>query len=444
MRIDTIELKNFRGFDAFRRDFGPGINVLVGDNGSGKTALLDALAIGIGSCFLQVDAVPSRAIERDDVRLVVQEVGEATDTSPQYPVELSFEGEVFGKRHRWSRSLNGKNRRTTHQGAAEVSEAVRMRFTLQTLKEIASRQGFETLPLIAYHGTGRLWVQRRTWTATRTKRKRARLDGYQNCLDAASDEKGFLDWFKTMEWTAYQEEKEPLTLRAVRETIRGLVPGCTDLRYRSKEGELVALFEDGRRLPTRLLSDGFRTVLGLAADLAWRCATLNPQLGERAALETPGVALVDEIDLHLHPNWQRRIVDDLRRSFPRVQFFLTTHSPFVVQSLGSDEVVPLSGPAHLDKPPFKRSVEEVSAEVLGVKHVERSRRFQEMEQAAKRLIELLDEAGGQRGQALERARDSYLDLVARYGDDPAFLAVLKAEGALRGVRLDDAGGSASR
>lgn len=221
--------------------------------------------------------------------------------------------------------------------------------------------GVETLPLIAYHGTGRLWRQRRTWGATRSKRARSRLDGYASCLEAASDEKSFVDWLKAMEWTEFQEGHPPLGLLAVRKTIRELVPGCADLRYRSKEGEIVATFKDGRRLPTRLLSDGFRTILGLTADLAWRCATLNPHLGERAALETPGVVLVDEIDLHLHPNWQRRILDDLRQSFPRVQFVLTTHSPFIVQSLRAGEVIPLSGPAHLEKPPYQRGVEEVSA-----------------------------------------------------------------------------------
>jgi predicted ATP-binding protein involved in virulence len=243
-----------------------------------------------------------------------------------------------------------------------------------------------------------------------------------------------------MEWEEFQEGKSPPGLVAVRETSRGLVPGCTDLRYRSKEGELVALFDDGRRLPTRLLSDGFRTILGLAADLAWRCATLNPHLGERAAQGTPGIVLVDEIDMH--PNWQRRVIDDLRRGFPLAQFFLTTHSPFIVQSLRAGEVLPLSGPAHLDKPPYKLGVEEVSTDVLGVSDVERSTRFREMEQAAEALLALLDRADRRDEAEVEDARKRYLDLVKRYSDDPAYLAVIKAEGALRGVRLEKARGGA--
>lgn len=432
MRIDRIELKNFRGFETFRQELGPGINVIVGENASGKTALLDALAIGAGSFFLGVDGVPTRAIGRDDVRLVVHEVGDTTDTVPQYPVELTFEGAVFGQEHRWTRSLAGRKRKTTHAGASGLSAAVHHR--LQGMHKAAA----ETLPLIAYHGTGRLWVQRRSWGATRTRRARSRLEGYESCLEAASDEQSFVDWLKAMEWAEFQEGRPPPGLLAVRATIRGLVPGCTDLRYRSKEGEIVALFEDGRRLPIRLLSDGFRTVIGLAADLAWRCATLNPHLGERAAAETPGVALVDEIDLHLHPNWQRRIVDDLRTSFPLVQFVLTTHSPFIVQSLRAGEVIPLSGPRHLEQPPYKRSVEEIAADILGVSDVERSVRFREMEEAAAELVALLGQVGGSKNGAISNARERYRDLAARYSDDPAFLAVLKAEGAVRGVRLDTA------
>jgi predicted ATP-binding protein involved in virulence len=431
MRIDTIELKNFCGFAEREQAFGPGVNVLVGDNGSGKTALLDALAVGVGSFFLGVQGMPTRVIERDEVRVSTRAAGDTTETTEHYPVELAFTGAVFGQHHRWTRTLGGRKRHTTHGGAVALRDAVEQRIV-----EIHDGSD-EALPLIAYHGTGRLWRQRRTWATTRAKRARSRLDGYDGCLDAASDEKSFLDWIKAMEWTEFQEGKAPLGLSAVRETIRRLVPGCTDLRYRSREGELVAMFADGRRLPTRLLSDGFRTVLGLAADLAWRSSILNPRLGDRAPLETSGVVLVDEIDLHLHPNWQRRIIGDLRRTFPLVQFFLTTHSPFIVQSLQSGEVIPLSGPAHLEKPPFKRSVEEVSAEVLGVSDVERSARFLEMQGAAQEFIALLDQTKERagRGAEIEEARTRYLDLVVRYSDDPAFLATIKAEGALRGVRL---------
>lgn len=431
MRIDAVAAKNFRGFENSRWKFHPQVNVIVGENGTGKTALLDALAVGVGSFFLGVGRGSARGIEADDVHLALQEFAHTSEAHPVFPVQLVFDGEVFGAALSWNRGLHGARRKTTFSGAHRLRHLVETR-----LADIRKGQS-EPLPVIAYHGTGRLWVQKRSRSAARSKRVRSRFDAYENCLEAASDEKSFLDWFKAMEWTAYQEETEPMALKVVRETLRETIPGCIDLRYRSKEGELVALFDDGRRLPTRMLSDGFRTMLGLVCDLAWRCATLNPQLGVRAAKETPGVVLIDEIDLHLHPNWQRRVVDDLRRCFPRVQFFLTTHSPFIVQSLRAGEVVALSGPRHLDTPPYKQGVEEIAAGVLGVEDATRSERFREMEAAATSFLELLERAEGRETAALDEAKRHYLELVARYADDPAFLATLKVEGALRGVRLDD-------
>ena len=94
---------------------------------------------------------------------------------------------------------------------------------------------------------------------------------------------------------------------------------------------------DGRLTPFYHLSDGYRNTLAMAADIAVRAATLNPALSSLAMEETPGVVLIDEIDLHLHPKWQRQIVEDLRGAFPKIQFVATTHSPFIIQSLRAIE-----------------------------------------------------------------------------------------------------------
>lgn len=428
MRIDELTVENFRGFRAERWRFHESLNVIVGDNGTGKSALLDAMAIGVGSFFLGVDGASARAIEADDVRRVGRSIGDQWEEAPCYPVVTRFRAEVLGASLDWHRVLPGAGRKTTSGDAKALATLVSER-----LARISDTPDL-VLPLLAYHGTGRLWVQRRRVT-TRPNRPRRRTDGYHACLEAASDEETFIEWFKSQEWQAYQEGHETLALRVVRESLRQLLPGCADLRFREREGELVAIFHDGRRLPTRLLSDGFRTILGLASDLAWRCATLNPHLGDRATRDTPGVVLVDEIDLHLHPNWQQRVLGDLRRSFPKVQFFVTTHSPFIVQSVSSESVVALSGPMHLDKAPYLRGIEEVATDVLGVAHAARSERFHQMERAAEDLFRAFDAARAGDPGALDAANRQYLDLAGRYADDPAFLATLRVEGAMRGVRV---------
>lgn len=95
---------------------------------------------------------------------------------------------------------------------------------------------------------------------------------------------------------------------------------------------------DHGELPISMLSDGVRSVISLVADLALRCVRLNPALGEQAPFLTPGVVLIDEVDLHLHPAWQQRIVSSLRQAFPEVQFILTTHSPQVLSTVHSSQI----------------------------------------------------------------------------------------------------------
>lgn len=105
----------------------------------------------------------------------------------------------------------------------------------------------------------------------------------------------------------------------------------------------------------------------MAADLAYRCLKLNPHLGDNALKETPGLVLIDEIDLHLHPNWQRRIVSDLKSAFPKIQFVATTHSPFIVQSLKSNEVWNLD--KLMDISPEELKIDTVATEIMGVSSV---------------------------------------------------------------------------
>lgn len=99
---------------------------------------------------------------------------------------------------------------------------------------------------------------------------------------------------------------------------------------------------DLERLPLRLLSSGFRTLLGMVLDIAYRMAILNPDLLDQIVLSTPGIVLIDEIDMHLHPNWQWKVIKALQTIFPRVQFIATTHSPIIVASCKDENMIVLN------------------------------------------------------------------------------------------------------
>jgi predicted ATP-binding protein involved in virulence len=117
--------------------------------------------------------------------------------------------------------------------------------------------------------------------------------------------------------------------------LRTCMDGFKELYYSIEVESLVVVWEEGERgeEPFARLSDGQRNIIAMIADLAWRASLLNPQFGAEAAAKTPGVVLIDELELHLHPAWQRRIVRDLRAAFPLVQFFGTTHSPQIISEV---------------------------------------------------------------------------------------------------------------
>ena len=121
------------------------------------------------------------------------------------------------------------------------------------------------------------------------------------------------------------------------------VPEADDIWYDGDRKEIV-LSIGGNAQPLSNLSAGQRTMLALVADIAIKAVTQNNYLVPpekltaedeplpRVLAHTPGVVLIDELDVHLHPKWQRWVVENLRGLFPRIQFIGTTHSPFIVHT----------------------------------------------------------------------------------------------------------------
>ena len=114
--------------------------------------------------------------------------------------------------------------------------------------------------------------------------------------------------------------------------------GFHDLYYNFDLNCFVINHPDVGEMIVDDLSDGFRSILSMVADLAYRMVCLNPQLGANAVVDTPGVVLIDEIDMHLHPLWQQTVLLDMQRAFPKVQFIVTTHSPQVLSSVPAESV----------------------------------------------------------------------------------------------------------
>ena len=181
-------------------------------------------------------------------------------------------------------------------------------------------------------------------------------------------------------------------------------------------------------------------MFAMVADIARRAAILNPQFNEKAPAETPGIVLIDEIDLHLHPSWQRRVVDDLRRTFPRMQFIATTHSPFIIQSLRQGELVDLRKYVPGEYVPgeyVERSIEDIVEDVMGIEVPQRSKRFQQMFDAAKEYYKVLQEAEGASPEKKRELEQRLDELTEPFSDDVAYHAFLKMERIAAGLGGDD-------
>lgn len=421
MRIDRLTVTNFKNFKEETFEFHRQFTLLVGDNGTGKTAVLDALRIGVGAYLLGIPHSRAPSIKREYVRRETRRNGEFSTFEPVTPCAVGCEGRVHLSEFRWTRELSSLYGRTNRVGARALTQCVAERFH--------DTQPETTFPLIVSYSTGRLWIEPRTTKHARSAvrqplGKLSRFEAYRGCLDPAVSSELLRRWIKKMALIAVQEKRPLESLDAVYSAIVGCVEGAERVLYDFELDDIALDFEDGERFPFGFLSDGQRSMAALAADMALRCVQLNPHLAGDAPTETEGVALIDELDLHLHPNWQRVVVRNLTSIFPKLQFVATSHSPFIVQSLDGHGLVNLSDRGALEERTEPYSIEDVAEETMGVDAPQRSKSFLEMEAAAARYYELLDRLNEDDPRVVQAKAE--LDRIeARFSDNPAYAAWLK-------------------
>ncbi|MYD70625.1 MAG: AAA family ATPase [Acidobacteria bacterium] len=378
MKLTKVEIDNFRAIEQIHIPLDPSLTVLHGNNTLGKTSVLRAIAVGLSRIPEILPGVSGIDFLDTDVRL-----GESFAQ-----VDLTT---IDG--HSWKRlrripdflppgpppddpRLQGIHKPMEDEDLASETETIGDYTLKDDLAKLvrADREANPPLdlPIVAFYDTDRAvldvpeawqnqagdvppdWINEalRGFAGSakdlRTLSRYVALDG---ALTARAKYRQLLQWFRLKEDEELREQRNrrdfdhrQRDLSAVRRAIASMLDGVSEphidvrpLRF------LVRQRVEGRR-PKQLeigqLSDGQRAVLALAADLARRMADGNPHLED--PLNSEAIVLIDEVELHLHPSWQQRILDDLRRTFPNAQFIVSTHSPQVLTTVAPQHIVELA------------------------------------------------------------------------------------------------------
>ena len=379
MYLKKIKLHNFRCYERLEIDFHKKLTVIVGKNGSGKTSILEATAIALGTWFAGFNNITGKSIDKktDPFRKAFV-IGTTDDVQPQFPVEIEACVRIKESDMNdisWKRAVNTPTGTMTTKEAKELID-----YAYKYQKAVSEGNTDIQLPVIAYYGTGRLWDYHRQKKIDVFKVS-SRTNGYIDSLGGTANVKLMMEWFLNKTINKYQRQEENIQenpeldiVYLAMEKCLSMLSGYVDVRIRYNMGtqELDVYYSetDGQRMriPLNQLSDGYKGTISLVADIAYRMATLNPQLGMDILEKSDGVVLIDEVDLHLHPAWQQKVLGNLTEIFPKVQFIVSTHAPSVINSVKKENIRMLSDGKVIetDNQVYGKDINSVLREIMQV------------------------------------------------------------------------------
>lgn len=358
MKLETLQITNFRGIHSMTIPFHPKMNVLVGVNGAGKSTVLDALAILL-SRF--VTLIRSGKNSGKDISAADVSAGRELST-------LRLQLSDSERRYAWGvvKSLV-KSRRNAHDidvvlqrsGKGEFQHIRELAVSLR--KEVEESGEVCSVPVVIYYQTNRIALNFPRFV--HTDRDFSLMSVYSEALSCRADQRILLEWFReresienrefrrlvleaqestrpgtgegTSETRKIVEEYRDLKLQTLRNAWRAFMPDLSRFTIRENPLRLEAM-KNGVPFRMDQLSDGEKSLLALVGDIARRLAIANPTLSN--PLEGKGIILIDEIDLHFHPKRQRTLIPQLQEVFPNCQFIVATHSPQILGHVHAESI----------------------------------------------------------------------------------------------------------
>ena len=440
MKIIDITIENFRGFTHKFFELDPKMNVILGDNTTGKTTLLQAVQIALGAFLQEMTFLPggngySRNFRSTDHVKFYSESSKGFIPIAEKPsIEVHAEC-VSGKfdestqqvnistNHIWWKRTSNKNSKANAQ---ELMEFVA---DIENRRRNADKEGTNSLfPLFLSFGATRL--EKNYKGAEKTKQRETReARAYKCALDEQVDFKGAFDWIYRYEKSFNKGGEFAGTNEAFLNAIKEAIPAIHQIDIDTKNNEFTALIKMTKDdvpywLTYDMMSAGFKAMINITAEIAHRCIELNGFLGIDAVRKTPGIIMIDEVDLYLHPHWQQHILSDLQKAFPEMQFIVTTHSPFIVQSVKSQNVITLDG-VKGDSNPDMRSIEDIAVTEMNMDSA-RFPRYQQMVEQAEKYYQLV-KSGKEDTAEARKVKKELDEIEEQFSDDPAYVALLRAE-----------------
>jgi len=329
MKIKSLKLQHFRRFEDFSIEFDESLTVLVAKNGAGKSSVLDALAIMFGLFLTRLPGVKGLGFKDSDF----QNKPEGGKPPFMRITCETFDDVMWDRTEKRDQTTKTAKQIPASMGAKALNDYVD-RFIDHDNDEVDYQ-----LPILVYYGTGRgvFEVPQRKRGFSKSFH---RFDSFKGSLSSRTNFKSFVEYFYSLEDLEAQKQKDARSfdveipeLKAIRTAVSKMMPEFSNPKAIRPAGIAIDWKCDGIKKTLRIeqLSDGFRTSLAMVMDIAARMAEANPAMDD--PLDTEGVVLIDEVDLHLHPGWQQNILLDLQRTFQNVQFIVSTHSPQVISSV---------------------------------------------------------------------------------------------------------------
>jgi predicted ATP-binding protein involved in virulence len=415
------------------------MNVVLGDNTTGKTTLLHAVQIALGAYLQAMSLIPggkaySRNFKQTDYVMNYIKTNDSfvlDINKPYIKTVAEFHKATYNVNTRhtddcdvgisWYRNSNTISRISAGELMNAVSE-------MEAIRRNADSTGtISVFPLMLSFGAKRLDKNYRSAQKTKARESRE-AKAYKSALNEEVDFKAAFDWMYRYDRNLDKGKEFEGTKEAFFEVMKKAIPAIKHIEIDVKNEELNAEIQMTKApnpypLTYDMMSDGFKAMINIVAEIAYRCIELNGFLGRNAVKQTPGVVLIDELDLYLHPHWQQHVLADLQDAFPKFQFIVTTHSPFIVQSVKKGNVISLDG-VRVDTDPQMRNIEDIIYTEMQTEP--RHSKYKNMLNMAEEYYQLVKGGKGNTSEA-EQVKKRLDEIEMTFSDDPAYVALLKAE-----------------